>query len=355
MQFELAGQRQDGSHFGNRVHVARFEKARHDPYVPVRLYRLATLESDQAIGSLFQLLRIGIDQLDAVYGNHDVRILTQGADADGAVMADIHLFLGRNGDRPAIAHHRHAIGGAQHAQHVNIQAAGTDISLAPIRSLHGDPALPFDGHIQIPTGLLQSPRSKIGARTLRHRIDARRMAVAENLHRASLLEVTAKTGSGNVRQIVGMSLLGPRVLAGTGHGHVEHLVHRLLRDASLTLAILLMSKNARRMPLRTASFNCLILIGFSKSKKAPKGLLWQERRNTAVGGNLPLPYLSTQIDDRLGDRAFGLDGLGVGLVVALRNDQIDQLVRQLDVGVFQRSSLERTQRSGARCTHYRFA
>lgn len=57
--------------------------------------------------------------------------------------------------------------------------------------------------------------------------------------------------------------------------------------------------------------------------------------------------LSPQIDDGLRDSAFGFDGLGVRLIVALGDDQIDQLVRKLDVGVFQRTCLQGTERTGA--------
>lgn len=54
---------------------------------------------------------------------------------------------------------------------------------------------------------------------------------------------------------------------------------------------------------------------------------------------LPNPPLSTQVDDGLGDGAFSLDGLGVGLIVALGHDQVHQLVGQLDVGILQCTSL----------------
>jgi hypothetical protein len=47
------------------------------------------------------------------------------------------------------------------------------------------------------------------------------------------------------------------------------------------------------------------------------------------------PRSSGHLDDGLHDGAFSGNGLGVGLVVALRLDQVDQLAGQVDVGVFQ--------------------
>src|SRR3989344_4240392 len=64
-------------------------------------------------------------------------------------------------------------------------------------------------------------------------------------------------------------------------------------------------------------------------------------------------HLSTQVDNGLGYRTFGFNGLGVGLVVALRHDQVDQLIRQFDVGVLQGTGLQSTQGAAARGSAYR--
>lgn len=69
----------------------------------------------------------------------------------------------------------------------------------------------------------------------------------------------------------------------------------------------------------------LINKDFSNKKKALMGLKKARRQFTAASVRLGHP--STQVDDRLGDRAFGFDGLGVRLIVTLSHNQIDQLVR----------------------------
>ena len=46
--------------------------------------------------------------------------------------------------------------------------------------------------------------------------------------------------------------------------------------------------------------------------------------------------LSAQLRDLVHDFGLGTDRVGVGLIVALRNDQVDQLLRQIDVGGLQR-------------------
>lgn len=56
-------------------------------------------------------------------------------------------------------------------------------------------------------------------------------------------------------------------------------------------------------------------------KKAPKDLLKAERQFPATPRSAW--WQLTKVDDRLGDRAFGFDGFGVRLVVALRHDQVD--------------------------------
>ena len=54
------------------------------------------------------------------------------------------------------------------------------------------------------------------------------------------------------------------------------------------------------------------------------------------------------MDDRLEHLAVGLDRLGVGLEVALRDDQVDEFVGQLDVGAFERPRLDRAEPLRAR-------
>jgi len=58
---------------------------------------------------------------------------------------------------------------------------------------------------------------------------------------------------------------------------------------------------------------------------------------------------SSHLNDGLHDGALGGDGLGVRLVVALRLDQVDQFVGQIDVGLFQGVRNDGTQSPGFRC------
>ena len=49
---------------------------------------------------------------------------------------------------------------------------------------------------------------------------------------------------------------------------------------------------------------------------------------------------SGHLDDGLSDRIGRRDDLCVGLVVALLGDQINKLIRQIDIGVFERTRLD---------------
>ncbi|MNT29192.1 hypothetical protein D3C72_1649220 [compost metagenome] len=190
---------------------------------------MRVLDADQAVGALLQLLRIRVDQLDAVHLGHHVGRLAHGADADGAVLADLHFLLRRNGNGPGIAHDRQTVAGAQLAQGIDLQAGGAHIGFAAVRGLHGHPALALDGHVQVAAGLLQGAGGEVGAGALGHGIDPRRERIAEHRHGTRLLEVAAETGGGDVRQVVGVGALGQAVLAGPAHRDVKHLVHESLR------------------------------------------------------------------------------------------------------------------------------
>ncbi len=180
---------------------------------------------DQAIQALGQAFGIGVDQLDAVDFGHHSRVFPHGADADGAIGADFDLLLWRNRNRAAVADYRHAVAGTQHTEGIDVQAAGAYVGFTAIGRLHGDEALAGHRHIQIAAGFHHRTFAEVGGRALGHGKGARRKAVAEHRHRASLLQVSLETVGGNVRQVVGVRLLRQRILAGTGHGHVKHLVH----------------------------------------------------------------------------------------------------------------------------------
>ncbi|MNE39932.1 hypothetical protein D3C80_1339140 [compost metagenome] len=227
MQFELTGQRQHRGHFLDRIDVARLQETGDHLDVGIGDGRLAVLGVDQAVQALGHVLQVRVDQFDPVDLGHDPRALAHGADADGAVLANLDLLLWRHGNRPAIAHHRHTVAGPQHTQTVNVQAGGAHIGFTAIRGLHGDEAVAADGDVQVTAGFLHRARAEISGRALGHGIGPRRKAVTEYRHRARLLQVTLKTVGGNVRQVVGMGLLRQRVLAGAGHGHVKHLVHSI--------------------------------------------------------------------------------------------------------------------------------
>lgn len=81
------------------------------------------------------------------------------------------------------------------------------------------------------------------------------------------------------------------------------------------------------MPIKLNKYNLLKNNKISPLKKAPKGLGKARRQFPAASTE----HLSAQIDNRLSNCTLGFDGLGVRLIVALRHDQVDQLVRQLDV------------------------
>ncbi|MNH16070.1 hypothetical protein D3C79_757000 [compost metagenome] len=240
---------------------------------------------DQTIQAFGNGLEIRIDHLDPVDFSHYLWPLAHGADGDGAVFTDLDLLLWRHGNRPAVTHDRHAVGGTQHTQGIDIHARGTHIGFAAIRCLHGDKAVTTNGHIQVTPGFQHRARRKIRRRAFGHGVGTRRKAVTKHRHRARLLQVTLKTGSGNVRQVVGMRLLRQRVLAGTGHGHVQHLVHSISPLRWRTLA-------ARRcFAVLEASFKPTL----QKWPKAPpdKGLIAalacsREKRRRNYGASLPL-------------------------------------------------------------------
>ncbi|MNM66601.1 hypothetical protein D3C81_780940 [compost metagenome] len=225
MQFELTGQRQHRGHFLDGVDVAAFQKARHHANVDVGICRLAIGGVDHAVQALGQAFDVGVDQFDAVDLGHHARVFTHGANADSAVSTHFNFLLRRNGNRAAVADHRHTVAGTQHAQGVDVQAAGAHVGFAAIRGLHGDETLAGHGHVQLAAGLDHRAFTEVGGRAFGHGEGARRKAVAKHRHRARLLQVALKAVGGNVRQVVGMGLLRQRVLAGAGHGHVKHLVH----------------------------------------------------------------------------------------------------------------------------------
>ena len=70
----------------------------------------------------------------------------------------------------------------------------------------------------------------------------------------------------------------------------------------------------------------------------------------AAGGKQDLAAQddSTQVENGLRDGTVGFDGFGIGLVVTLSDDQVNQLIRQLHVGIFQRTGLQSPQRSATR-------
>src|SRR3546814_1917427 len=71
--------------------------------------------------------------------SHHARAFTHGADTDGAVLADFDFLLWRYGDRTTVAHYRHTVAGPQHAQGVNVEAAGAHIAFTAFRILHSHP------------------------------------------------------------------------------------------------------------------------------------------------------------------------------------------------------------------------
>ncbi|MNO73851.1 hypothetical protein D3C76_648270 [compost metagenome] len=182
---------------------------------------------DHAVQALGQAFGVGVDQLDTVHLGHYPRVFTHGADADGAVGAHFNLLLRGDGNRATVADHRHAVAGTQHAQGIDVQAAGAHVGFAAVRGLHGDEALAGHGDVQLATGLDHRAFAEVSGRALGHGKGARRKAVAKHRHRARLFQVALEAVGGNVRQVVGMGLLRQRVLAGAGHGHVKHLVHSI--------------------------------------------------------------------------------------------------------------------------------
>lgn len=78
------------------------------------------------------------------------------------------------------------------------------------------------------------------------------------------------------------------------------------------------------MPSDQGLIKLLKYIELPDKKKAPKDLLKTKRQFPATPRSAR--WRLTEVDDRLGNRAFGFDRLGVGLVITLRHDQVDQLV-----------------------------
>ncbi len=111
-------QGQHRGHFFHGIDVARLEETGHQLDVGIGLRRLAVLGVDRTVQALGHVLDVRVDQLDAVDFGHDARAFAHRANADGAVLADFDLLLGRHGNRPAIADHRHAVASAQYAQGV---------------------------------------------------------------------------------------------------------------------------------------------------------------------------------------------------------------------------------------------
>ena len=62
-----------------------------------------------------------------------------------------------------------------------------------------------------------------------------------------------------------------------------------------------------------------------------------------------------QVDNGLGYSIFSLNGFGIGLIVALRHDQIDQLLGDIDVRLLQRTGLNTAQCTRSGRTYYRLA
>ncbi|MND92575.1 hypothetical protein D3C80_847370 [compost metagenome] len=180
---------------------------------------------NQPVLALGQAFGVGVDQLDAVDFRHHARVFTHGTDADGAIGADFDLLLGRDGDRAAVAKHRHTVASTQYPESIDVQTTGTHIRFAAIWRLHGDKTVTAHSHIQVTAGFHHRAFTEVGAWALGHGKGTRRKAVTEHRHRARLLQVTLKTIGRNVGQVVGMSLLRQRVLASPGHGHIKHLVH----------------------------------------------------------------------------------------------------------------------------------
>src|SRR5690349_15257962 len=87
-----------------------------------------------------------------------------------------------------------------------------------------------------------------------------------------------------------------------------------------------------------AKRGCDLLICILHSQKSPslEGLFMQ---------HFPA---SGHLNDGLHDGALSRDGLGVRLVVALRLNQVDQFVGQVDVGLFQGVGNDRTQSTSLR-------
>ncbi|MNN67568.1 hypothetical protein D3C81_1832080 [compost metagenome] len=110
---------------------------------------------DRTIQALGHVLEVRVDQLDAVDFSHHPGTFAHRADADGAVLADFDLLLRRHGNRPAIAHDRHAVAGAQHAQGVNVQAAGAHVAFTAIGILYGNPAVALHGNVEVAAGFHQ--------------------------------------------------------------------------------------------------------------------------------------------------------------------------------------------------------
>lgn len=83
--------------------------------------------------------------------------------------APISTFCsGGNGDRTTVADHRHAVAGTQHAEGIDVEAAGTHIGFAAIGRLHGDEALPGHGHVQVAPGLDHRAFAEVGGRPFGH-------------------------------------------------------------------------------------------------------------------------------------------------------------------------------------------
>ncbi len=204
----------------------------------------------QAVGTLLHLLQVRVDQFDPVHHGDHVGVLAKGADADGAVLADLHLFLRRHGDRPTVAEHRQAVAGAQHAEGVDMHAGGTHVGLAAIRRLDRDEAVAVDGDVQLVAGFLEAAMAEIGTGPLAHGEYPRREAVAEHLHRTRLLEVATKAAGRDVRQVVGMSTHRQGVLAGPAHGDVQHLVHRILQAPAQSAGLSCRLSSKRRARIR---------------------------------------------------------------------------------------------------------
>ncbi len=166
--------------------------------------------------------------------------------------------------------------GLQQAVDIDIQAAGPGIGLLAVRHLQGNPARPFDGNVEVATGVHDRTLvENIGNRGIDHH-GPRRHAIALHRHSPETVFLSLETHRAGIGQIVGGAGLLHENMLGAGHGGVDQAIHGVFRS----------------------------------------------------GRQL------THVDQGLHDLILRLDRLGVGLVVTLGGDEIHQFLSQVHVGIF---------------------